>query len=360
MFGFWKRCFFFFLSAIFCFSYLLPAQEIRNSKQVSFASPWQVGVQVGPDFYYGDLNKYKMGIARSINFAGGFYANRQLSNVFGVRGQFLAGGLNGRKEKLDTVRQFSGTFLEFNVNGTLNFSNLFSAYKPSRHFFVYGTLGIGLTNWNTLMESSIDELVFSIVPNPRRWRTSAVIPFGLGAIYKLNDKLNLNVEWTFRLVTSDLLDQERAGFIFDFYDYLAIGVSLNLGKWMKKSQNLLDYPYYPVPDRPQEPVQPRYPEPQKNVFYPENDNYVYVVQIFAFEKTNYSPTWIKKRYKISQPVVREREGKMSRYIIGSFTDIGKAIELRDQVLKKGIHDAFIVAYKDGVRHHTVTSVNGSF
>jgi len=346
---------------IFCIVFLLLfslgsfSQKMIFPSRDGFAGSWQVGVTLGPDFYYGDLNKYKMGIARSVHVAGGIFVNRQFSNVFGVRGQLLMGGLTGRKENLDSVKQFRGSFLEFNINGTLNFSNLFSPYKPSRHFFIYGTIGIGITNWNTLLESSSNDVVYSMVPNPRRWRTAAVVPFGMGGLYRLNDKLNLHVEWTFRLVTSDLLDQEQAGFVFDFYDYLAFGISLNLGKWNKKSQNLQDYPYNPLPDRMEVPVEPSYPEPQKNVVYPANDNYVYVVQIFAFEKTNYSPTWIKKRYKISQPVVRERDGTLSRYIIGNFTDIGPAIALRDEVLKKGIRDAFVVAYKDGVRHHTVTS-----
>lgn len=360
-----KKNLFFFFCLFFCFVYSSIAQETKSSKPELFNGPWQVGICIGPDFYYGDLNKYQFGISRSVSFAGGLSVVRQITNVIGARGQLLVGGLNGRKEITyegnPAVKQFRGAFLEFNINGTINFSNLFSDYKPSRHFFVYGTLGIGFTNWNTREEDMSNGIVYYSTPDPRRWRTAAVIPFGLGAIYQLTDKLNLNLEWTFRMATSDLLDQTVGGFKFDFYDYLSVGVSLNLGVLKKKSQKMLDYPYFSTPALPlQMPVQAPFPEPTRQVVFPANDynlndNYVYVVQICAYKKHNYSPTWIRKKYNISQPVIREREGKMSRYITGSYKNIEPAIELRDKLLKKGIHDAFIVAYKDGIRHHTVTA-----
>ncbi|MEI7982954.1 MAG: hypothetical protein WCI71_14990 [Bacteroidota bacterium] len=359
--GFTKKDFLFFFFLFFFIGLSSGAQEIKSPKPVPFGGHWQAGFCFGPDFYFGDLNKYNVGISRSVNVAGGVYVVRQFTEIFGVRGQMLIGGINGKKDTtyqdIPASKQFLGLFFEFNVNGTINFSNLFSPYKPSRTFFVLGTLGIGFTNWNSRREDIINGDVYNTIPDSRRWRTAAVIPFGIGAMYRITNKVNLNFEWTFRMVTSDLLDQTAGGFKFDFYDYFAIGVSVNLGKWLKKSQKILDYPYFSNPSSIVLPpiLQQRLPEPGRQVFFPENEKFDYVVQICAYEKHNYTPTWIKKRYKISQPVIREREGKMSRYIIGSFKNIEPAMELRDKLMKKGVPDAFVVAYKNGVRHHTVTS-----
>jgi acyl CoA:acetate/3-ketoacid CoA transferase alpha subunit len=44
---------------------------------------------------------------------------------------------------------------------------------------------------------------------------------------------------------------------------------------------------------------------------------------------------------------------MSRYTVGGYTDMQQARALRDEMIKLGITDVFVIAYKDGVRHHTV-------
>ncbi|MCK9203198.1 MAG: hypothetical protein M0P58_02035 [Bacteroidales bacterium] len=355
-----KDIVFFFILFFFTGGSFAQEDKSHNSQTSSGFSRWQVGVSIGPDFFYGDLNKYKIGISGSVSIAGGLFLSRQITPVFGVRGQVLAGGINGNKEtNVDSnpvLKKFRGGFFEINVNGTINFSNLISKYKPSRKFFIYGTLGVGVTNWNTLQQDLVDDAVVSSHPDPRRWRTAAVVPFGLGGAYCITDKLDLNLEWTFRMVTSDLLDQTTGGFKFDFYDYLAIGVTFNLGQRASRSQKLLDYPYFSttVSRTPSE-ARIASPEPANQPVYAENETYVYTVQIFAFEKHHYSAEWIRKKYKIKQPVVREKEGNISRYIIGVFTTLNSAKSTRDAMLQKGIHDAFVVAYKDGKRHHTVSS-----
>jgi len=351
----------FILFILLIFSYDIFAQSVRGKNETSFAPAWQVGISLGPDFFYGDISPKGFGIDHNVSFAGSIFGGRQFTNVFGLRAQLLFAGVRGLKVSssggVPANQSFSGSLIEFNVNTTINFSNLFSPYKPVRKFFVYGMLGVGFTNWNTKL-TDLTTMEVTTSDSLRLWRTAPVFPFGLGAFYRIGDRINVGIEWTFRMTMSDLVDQKSAGFKFDFYDYLAFGVTINLGKLSKKSLHVREYPYQ-VSQVQSTPPAPKMsplevPQPGISVAPPVQEDYIYVVQIFAFAKTAYKPETIGKRYHISQPVKREREGKLNRYIIGNYKNLEYAKELRDEMVKKGIHDAFIVAYKNGQRDHVVT------
>jgi hypothetical protein len=337
------------------------SQTGKKKELASFANTWTIGANIGPDFFYGDLGPQGIGIDNNVSIAGSIYGGRQFSNVIGLRGQLLFAGIRGRKVNNSVVepinQSFSGPLVEFNVNTTINFSNLFSPYKPARRFFVYGTLGIGFTNWNTKVTDLNTQQVIS-TDSLRNWRTAALLPFGLGAFVRITERISIGAEWTFRMAFSDMLDQTKGGFKYDFYDYLAFGVTFNLGNMSKQSPKVRDYPYpvYPAQVTPQPTGLPVLDIPARTPqsVPPPGENYTYVVQIFAYAKRTYSPESIRKRYHISQPVRREKDGRLNRYLIGNYKDLQVARDLRDQMIKKGIHDAFVVAYKDGQRVYVVS------
>jgi hypothetical protein len=319
-----------------------------------YAKRWFAGGTVGPDFYFGDIRQPSGAFGNNISFAGGIFGGRQLTNVFGLRAQLLAGGLRGTKNA-DTVAAtgnytFTGSFFEFNVNATVNFSNLFSPYKASRKFFVYGSLGIGFTSWRTQLKNLDDLSLTQPV-----WSSSAVIPIGVGASYSITPKINVGLEYSWRTVLSDMVDQYSAQYKFDVYDYLAVGVTYTFGKPATPPAAVLDYSYRSIPRPAPQPVQLVTPDPVRVVVppAPEPEEFVYVVQIFAFAKHNYDPETIRRRYHIDQPVKRDFTNGINRYTVGNYKDISYARELRDTMRKKGIRDAFIIAYKDGVMHHIV-------
>ncbi len=340
---------------------MLFAQGSDKEKVSPLARNWYVGGTLGPDFYYGDLNESKFLPKKSVSVAGSLFAHYHINDVVGLRFQLLIGGLNGSKPVLNTEgttvdAAFSGLFTEFNVNTTINFSNLFSPHKPNRHFFVYGTVGLGYAVWFSKLLNKVypsDSINLNTFVN-----SAVVIPAGIGAIYNINKKLQVSVEWTFRTFFSDKVDNTVGGYRFDIVDYLAFGFSYNLGgKPVKKKPNVNDYPYpvnpvvlsQPAPVRPRPQVETVAPMPSVP------DEYVYKVQICAFNQHNYSADWIRKHYRVNQPVSREQEGTMSRYTVGDFSNMQNARVLRDEMVKLGIHDVFIIAYKDGIRHHTVTT-----
>ncbi len=324
-----------------------------TGSDAGFSNRWRLGLNIGPDFYYGDLNSSKFLPDNSVGFAGSVYGEYQATNVFGVRLQFIGALLNGSRAvtiKGQTVNEsFTGSMAEGTINVQLNFSNLFSQYRASRKFFVYGTLGVGFAGWNTRLINPVSGGVTTDQPI-----TAPVVPVGLGAFYRIGSRVNVGLEWSFRTIFSDNVDQTVGGFKYDSYSYLSVGVSINLGKFKRKS--LKPYNYTNTVYKTSEKyIQPPPAEPLRYVaLAAQPENYDYVVQICAYDKHRYSPQWIRKHYKVPQTVRMEKEGAMERFLVGDYKTLEAAIEIRDQLIRLGVRDAFVVAYKNGVRHHVVT------
>ena len=339
------------------------AQKAKNKSFASdnFTNSWLIGASIGPDFFYGDVNKSKILPGKNISVSGGVFATRQITHVIGFKGQILISGLTGKKEVVtdsanSSLTSFSGFMMDITLNTTINFSNMVSAYKPSRRFFVYGTFGFGWAAWKTKMNETVNGN--EVLTVPQTWGSAVVFPIGLGAYYSVTSKINVGAEWTFRIVMSDMVDQMKGGFRYDIYDYLALGITFNLGPSGKKAMKVNDYPYAPVtktitPAPAYDPI-PIVETSGNPVVTSEPGDYVYVVQIFAFAKYKHSAESIRKKYHIAQPVKRELVDGVYRYTIGNYKDIEYARELKKEMIRKGIHDTFIIAYKDGIRHHTVT------
>ncbi|MCX6284579.1 MAG: outer membrane beta-barrel protein [Bacteroidetes bacterium] len=332
----------------------------KKTKKGSMAGTWEAGVMLGPDFYYGDLNINKFLPNRSTSFAGGVFGMRQFTNVIGVKAQLLAGGIQGSKDGQEGTQTVNwtarGSFIDFTINSVFNLSNLFSSYHEGRKVFVYGTAGIGVNAWNTKLTEGINGELIS-PPQVNGFQAALVLPFGLGLQYAITNKINAGVEYTVRTIFSDKVDQTVGGFKCDFINILAFSASYRFGT-PKKKLNVQEYGYSaPVTYRPAAPaVQIPAPQPavEKIAIPQASEVYDYVVQICAFSQHNYTVAWVKKHYRVSMPVTKETENGLNRYIIGHYyKDINVAKELCDRLRKQGIHDAWVIAYQNGVRHHVV-------
>ena len=352
------------------------ATSDKTSKKGSLAGTWEAGVTLGPDFYYGDLNPYKFLPSHSISAAGGAFIMRQFTNVIGIKGTLLFGGLQGKIHGKEGAQpgnwSFKGTFLDFTINSVFNLSNLFSPYHSGRKLFVYGTIGFGVNAWNSILtQEQNGELT-----NPDQingLQAACVIPIGLGLQIAITSKINAGIEYTVRTIFSDNVDQMVGGFKCDFADLLAFTASYRFGMaknkfgMAKKKVSVQEYPYSgPLtyhPTAPEIVTAPEVVTAPESVTAPEkpghevpsaSEGYDYVVQICAFAKHDYSVDWVKKHYHVDMPVTKERENGTNRYIIGHYyKDINVAKELCDRLRKKGIHDAWVIAYKNGMRHHVV-------
>lgn len=323
-----------------------------------FAKRWRIGLNLGPDFYYGDLNSSKFWPERSIGFATGLFGEYQATNVFGFRLQLLGAWLNGTKtievNGAPVDESFTGIVLDGTFNAQLNFTNLFSPYRASRNFFVYGTLGIGYAGWYTKLVNKVYDANTLNTDNPvNNFNGAMVVPAGLGFTYRVGGRINVGLEWTFRTVFSDKVDQTVGGYKYDSYNYLAFGISINLGKGSSNKPEPRGYNIPVAAPAPTQPTPAPGPEPLQYTPPAQDVNYDYTVQIFAFERHRYSAQWIKKRYKIPVTVRVEKEGSLDRFLVGDFKTLQEAMRLRDQMIRLGIRDAFVVAYRNGVRSHAI-------
>jgi hypothetical protein len=328
---------------------------------------WTIGAGFGPDFYYGDLNRYKFGVSNNLSLAGNLSFQYQFGNVIGTRLKISGAWLNGSgsittEGKTEEV-PFTGVLLQGDLSAVINFSNLFSPDHPHRWFFIYATVGIGYGGWYTKLINKVYNAGNIETDNPlSNFRTAIVIPAGPGFLFRAGDRVNISLEYTFNTFSSDWLDQTEGGKPFDRYDCLALGISINLGKSRGRKQQVSDYSIKdylveaPRPavyqSLPSGPVVVNLPVQEPGVPVPtQEEEFSYGVQIFAFSHHRYTPDWIRKHYRIPVPVRAEKEGNTERFIAGGMTDLPSARRLCDEMKQLGIRDAFVVAYKDGKRHH---------
>jgi hypothetical protein len=284
---------------------------------------------------------------------------RQFTNVTGLKAQIAFGGLRGSRDFNDEqgarTYSFTGSDFDFTANVVFNLSNLFSPYDSGRHLFIYASLGLGLTAWKSNLNETVNGEVF--IPDQNGgMQVSLVVPLGLGLQYSFTEKIRAGIEYSIRPVASDMLDQKAGGLKYDAVNMLSLTASFRFGK-SKKALKVEEYPYAspvtyqpaPYDALPADTLTPALIAAPPNI----NDVYIYAVQVCAYAKHQYSAIWVKKHYHLDYSVRREKEAGLERFIIGHYKYLKDAKALCEKLRKKGIRDAWVIAYKDGKRHHVV-------
>jgi len=359
-----------------------------------FFSNWSVSISGGPNIFFGDLKVHRFWPANvNMNewrFAGSFMLIRQLSHVFALRGQLLYGGISGTKRDyksgIPANLYFEGNIFEYNLNATINFSNLLFRYKPDRTFFIYGTVGVGLSNWYTRVKDLNTHEQISRSGSPSNWTTEIVIPAGLGAYYNIGDKVNLGLEWTLRALNSDKLDGTISGYPYDMYTFLSLNLTYNFNKpntgklkpakYSTPKGISLPPPPSNTPKAPEqekegyeklvlppplsitpEPVEQKIEAPTmilrdtttSQFAEPVVQGISYRVQVFATHTETYTEEDMQSRLKLSMQVTKEISDGWYRFTVGLFTKPADAVSLMKQMRARGIKGAFVVKYLDGNR-----------
>lgn len=329
----------------------------NQATKSTLAGNWEAGVLLGPDFYFGDLNS-GFYTSRNVSAAGGLFIMRQFTNVTGLKAQIAFGGLRGSRDFNDgqgtRTYSFTGSDFDFTANVVFNLSNLFSPYHAGRHLFIYASLGLGVTAWNSNLTETVNGEEF--IPDQNGGiQVSLVVPLSFGLQYSFTEKIRAGIEYSIRPVASDMLDQKAGGLKYDAVNMLSLTASFRFGK-SKKALKVEEYPYAP-PDTYQPGPYDALPADTLTAAISSppviNDIYLYAVQVCAYAKHQYSTTWVKKHYHLDYPVRKENEAGLERFIIGHFKDFKDAKALCEKLRKKGIRDAWVIAYKDGKRHHVV-------
>lgn len=166
---------------------------------------YEIGGMAGVNFYMGDANKTKFFNDIGPVFGGVFRYNMDLR--WSVKANLLMGHISGDTRNSKNAFPFAnqksfkrmfwdvGTQIEFNF---FNYSDQF-AYLGAKRFSPYVFVGVGLT-----------------AGSGKRTFFDANIPFGVGAKYKIKERLNIGFEFSFRRLFSDSFDvTDRGGFQLD-------------------------------------------------------------------------------------------------------------------------------------------------
>ena len=275
-------------------------------------------------------------------------------------------------------RYLIGNILEYNLNATINISNLLFRYKPKRTFFFYGTLGVGMSNWITKKKDLQTHQQVGGSGSVSNWTTEWVVPAGVGAYFNIRDKVNLGFEWTLRGVNSDKLDATVGGFQYDIYSFLSLNLVYNFNKRNPVELKGVNRTIPPVilprpkvqtakqPDTigiesidttrrlmPPPGVVNKLPVQQFDTIQVEESDIFYRIQIFSSSTGQKSPTSIRTYFGLTQPVTKEYSEGYYRYYVGEFENKNEANQFVTSLrLKRGLKGAFVAKYINGTREQT--------
>lgn len=125
-----------------------------------------------------------------------------------VKGDLTIGRIQGSTE--DIANQFPN-------NGHTTFErNVYELCAQFEYnFFAYGT-GAGYKDSRKLTPYILAGIGLTYAPKPAEHVWAMNIPIGMGVKYKLAERINIGVEWTVRLTTTDKLDvTSKDGLILD-------------------------------------------------------------------------------------------------------------------------------------------------
>lgn len=223
-----------FAAALLIMFFMQVNAQAEDNKAKMFYQYWQVNFNGGTSIFFGDVKQYKILPAKDEwRLGGGFQLLRQISPVFGFRGQMLYSHISGTRTEWD--RYFESDFFEFNLNAKINLLNLISGYKKSRIIDVYATLGLGFVNYNTKLRElsthkTVREIGFGNGESFGGRSFNGIGTGGLGFDIRLTDKWHVNLESSSRMMNTDILDGWVAGFKYDVYNYTSIGITFAFGE----------------------------------------------------------------------------------------------------------------------------------
>ncbi len=182
-----------------------------------------------------------------VSFGGGLNLEYHFTPVFGLRGQFLMGALDGRDDKQS--RRFETDLWEANISGVLSFSKLFSPrWSRNDRIDIYGLLGVGMVSYRSkLFDTETEELVNSYgYTNNGQDKdsrlTDLAVPVGVGLRFNLSPRIDLSIETAYRFTQTDKMDAVNRIFSkYDAYNYTNVGLIIKLGsqtrhmKWASPS-----------------------------------------------------------------------------------------------------------------------------
>ncbi len=381
------------LAVIFFFLLLMPfhsgAQELNNTKKNNaFKDNWAIQFQPGFSEFYGDASNhnYFQKLKGEIGLYGDLSIRKMLIPALGVGLHAAYAGLKSYKD-----RKADGTRVDYHLTGNyydaglflyVNFNHLFAGYKPDRRFTVYGTVGVGWAYWNSALTDGITGLTLrsGSKSGSHTFKSSAmVVPISLGLNYRISDRWSVNIGGDLHTVLNDDVDVWHDGFKYDQIFATNVGITYHIRQgWgtrkvpkmsrkskktpccNQKAENSKAFiPVYdfdqirmmtiPAKTVKQPHVFEEHPLPVAQKTKPVSPSFEFRVQILASTKPIPNPSSLKARYHLPYAVVVSHQNGYYRYSVGSFKTYSEALAVCKKIIHDGIFDAFVVAYRNGLR-----------
>lgn len=268
-------------------SSIIPAKRMAQhneflNNQYNFPakprSQWELGLKVGSHGVLGDFSSKFPG------FGYGVHLRKSLGYLVSIRGEFNYGtskgqnwggssdynaasvwGQAGYRPGIDKVyRNFKNTTADLSVQALFSLNNIrFHKAQPKTNF--YAILGMGVVGYDTkinALNASGQRYAFNTIPNvewadrrdaydaldalfddtyetdgdkerltgPKVFGKRALVTasMGFGAAFKLSKKVNLAIEDKVTFTTSDDLNGYSAPQFPDFFNFLSVGLNINI------------------------------------------------------------------------------------------------------------------------------------
>jgi OOP family OmpA-OmpF porin len=209
------------------------AQEVVPTATGAQFSTWSVGVNAGvmtPITPFGGKNDFSHWKS---NLGYGVFVKKQFTNYFslrldGVRGKLSAD--NSQPYDNGVVNPSSITAFETDLSyagslsAVVNMFNIDMFHKKNA-LQLFVSAGAGLAGYKPTITQGGRTFEYA----PDKTISELVIPVGLGAKFKVSEKVNFNLGWTVNFVDGDNLDGNYAGANSDKFSYASAGLEFALG-----------------------------------------------------------------------------------------------------------------------------------
>jgi len=240
---------------------LVFAQE--KSEKTPY-NKWELGVNAGVANFLGSNNiangifgEHFNNFKSDMSFGYGFNVKKNFTHVFALEGAYNGTTLTGSPDAAHvsgTMKSFKTGINEIDLNSVWNMNNLLSKNKFDRKVYWYTKLGVGVTH-----VKNIEYTDKTLNPIWKLW----TIPVGTGIVFKLSDKVRLDVGTQYSYVNTNSLDGDLTNGNGDYlyaqvreqYLYTRAGLSITLGKKEVKPVPVVEAP------KPQPKPEPK-PEPK--------------------------------------------------------------------------------------------------
>ena len=360
------------ISVIVLFAYSSLQAQNRNSRFEQATPGWEFGLQLGFGQYYGDIStkNYFQKFSGETRFSGQIIARRHFDERFGLGFSLHRSGLRSVKDNFSdgTVAnlEYSGRIFEAGFHGYVNLSNLFWGYS-ARRLNLYATLGLHYGDWKgVLRDSQTQTIIYEkgmIVPGVSYKSGGFVIPATLGLKYAVSENLSIDFNGSIHTVLSDDLDYYADGFKHDILLFTHVGLSYQFGtRFGTKRKSPKPMNISVDPDGPVEVIDYDRFDVKKEVASEPKvlpvitveaeqqiKEFEFRVQVLAKRESNVHISSVYPNVVFDYPVVINTHQGLHRYSSGSFSSFNAAQSYANLMRSRGIHDAFVVAYRNDVR-----------